>query len=118
MIENLKAVKIEVFVPPEALKKVKIAMHQAGAGKMGDYDWAAAEIQVKGYWRPLEGANPYLGEQNSICCADEIKIEAYCKKEYAAQVLKAIRQAHPYEEPVINAIPIINHLFESREEHN
>ena len=27
-------------------------------------------------------------------------------------VLKAIRSAHPYEEPVINVIPLINHLFE------
>lgn len=112
-MQNFKAAKIEVFVPPEALENVKKNMHAAGAGKMGDYDCAAAEIKVKGYWRPLEKANPYLGKKNEICCADEIKIEAYCAREYIGPVIKAIRSAHPYEEPVINAIPIINHMFEN-----
>lgn len=110
---NFKAAKIEVYVPPEALEKVKQALHHAGAGRLGDYDCAAAEIKVKGYWRPLAGANPYLGSLDELCCADEIKIEAYCAREYIAEVLLAIRAAHPYEEPVINVIPLLNHLFES-----
>lgn len=113
-MENFKAAKIEVYVPPEALEAVKKALHQAGAGRLGDYDCAAAEIKVKGYWRPLAGASPYLGSLDELCTADEIKIEAYCAREYIAAVLLAVRAAHPYEEPVINVIPLANHLFESR----
>lgn len=112
-MENFKAAKIEVYVPPEALEAVKKAMHNAGAGRLGDYDCAAAEIKVKGYWRPLDGARPYLGTHNEICCAEEIKIEAYCAREHIRDVLHSIRSAHPYEEPVINVIPLANHLFES-----
>lgn len=112
-INSFQAVKIEVYVPPEALEKVKAAMHNAGAGRLGDYDCAAAEIKVKGYWRPLSGASPYLGSLNELCSADEIKIEAYCGREYVREVLQAIRMAHPYEEPVISVIPLINHLFEA-----
>ncbi|MDN5278976.1 MAG: hypothetical protein PWR01_2941 [Clostridiales bacterium] len=109
---NFKAVKIEVYVPPEALVSVKNSMHAAGAGRLGDYDRAAAEIKVKGYWRPLEGANPFIGQKDELCSADEIKIEAYCSREFVSEVLRAIRSVHPYEEPVINVIPLLNHLFE------
>ncbi|MFZ5950721.1 MAG: cytochrome C biogenesis protein [Candidatus Rifleibacteriota bacterium] len=112
-MQNFKAAKIEVYVPAEALEAVKNAMHKAGAGRLGDYDCAAAEIKVKGYWRPLAGARPYLGSLNEICSADEIKIEAYCAREYIRDVLQAIRTSHPYEEPVINVIPLVNHLFEA-----
>jgi hypothetical protein len=113
-MENFTAAKIEVYVPAEALEKVKKGMHEAGVGRLGDYDCAAAEIKVRGYWRPLIGSDPYLGKVNEICSADEIKIEAYCARQYIAASLKAIREAHPYEEPVINVIPLINHLFETR----
>lgn len=112
-MDNFTAAKIEVYVPPEALEAVKKALHNAGAGRLGDYDCAAAEIKVKGFWRPLAGANPYLGNLNELCTADEIKIEAYCAREYIREVLRAVRSAHPYEEPVINVIPLVNHLFES-----
>ncbi|GAB4272751.1 MAG: YqfO family protein [Candidatus Rifleibacteriota bacterium] len=113
-MNDFEAVKIEVYVPEEALGRVKTALHEAGAGRLGNYDSAAAEIRVKGYWRPLDGSNPYNGKLNEICCADEVKVEAYCRREYVAEVLKSIRQAHPYEEPVINVIPLVNHLFETR----
>lgn len=111
-MQNFIAVKIEVYVPLEALEAVKKSMHEAGAGKLGKYDFACAEIPVKGYWRALAGANPYNGKINEVCSADEVKIEAYCKRAFVRNVLLAIRAAHPYEEPVINVIPLINHLFE------
>jgi hypothetical protein len=39
-------------------------------------------------------------------------MEIRCKREYATNAIKVIRKIHPYEEPLINIIPIINELFE------
>ncbi|MBZ9637007.1 hypothetical protein G9F70_022445 [Clostridium sp. FP1] len=39
-------------------------------------------------------------------------MEIRCKREYVKNVIKVIKEIHPYEEPLINIIPIINELFE------
>ena len=47
-----------------------------------------------------------------ISKANECKIELRCKTELVKDALKTIKQIHPYEEPVINILPILNNLFE------
>lgn len=39
---------------------------------------------------------------------EEEKIETVCDVKILKQVLKRLREAHPYEEPVINIIPLID----------
>lgn len=111
-IDNLNQVKIEVFLPPEALETVCRALAAENAGVIGNYDNTFATTEVTGHWRPLENANPYLGTVGKIETAREIKLEVNCNIKYVPAVLKAIRAAHPYEEPLINVLPVINHLFE------
>ena len=41
-----------------------------------------------------------------MCQAEELKIEVCCRGERLCETLAAIRAAHPYEEPVINVIPL------------
>ena len=110
--ENLNEVKIEVFLPPEAVEKVCRALTAEQAGVIGNYDNTYATTEVTGHWRPLENANPYLGTVGEIETAREIKLEVNCQIKYVSSVLKAIRAAHPYEEPLINVLPVINFLFE------
>ena len=38
--------------------------------------------------------------------AAELKVEVSCKGENLAATLAALRAAHPYEEPVINVLPL------------
>jgi hypothetical protein len=82
-------------------------LNLVGAGVYGDYDSALSYSLVKGCWRPLPGADPYDGEIGVLCEADEYKVEVCCLSENLEQTVRAIREAHPYEEPVINAIPLI-----------
>ncbi|BBE30057.1 cytochrome c biogenesis protein [Tepiditoga spiralis] len=98
--------KIEVFIPEKFLNELRIAMNNTGACKYGNYDNCISYSKVKSMWRPLEGTNPYLGEIGKLCFADEIKVEAICKGEFLKDTVKAIKQVHPYEEPVINIIPL------------
>ncbi|HCW54573.1 MAG TPA: hypothetical protein DG753_12750 [Clostridium sp.] len=52
------------------------------------------------------------GTVGQISKANECTIELRCKTELVKDALKTIKQIHPYEEPVINILPILNNLFE------
>ena len=60
-----------------------------------------------GTWRPLDGTHPFIGEQEKISCEPELKVEVTIRSEKLKETIVAIKQVHPYEEPVIYAIPLI-----------
>ena len=45
---------------------------------------------------------------NKIEYVDEEKLEFVCNVEDVREVLKTIRQVHPYEEPAIDIVPLID----------
>lgn len=105
--------KIETFIPEEYVKELRKSLNLIGALTIGgNYDNCMAVSKVTGSWRPLNGAEPFNGEVGKICEGEECKVEIRCKREYVKDALKVIRKVHPYEEPVINVIPIMNELFE------
>jgi hypothetical protein len=91
--------KICVFVPEDAAEKVKQAMFEAGAGKIGDYDSCCWQTLGQGQFRPLEGSSPFIGEQNRIETVAEYRIEMVCADELIKDAVAAIKNSHPYEEP-------------------
>lgn len=62
---------------------------------------------VVGTWRPLKGTHPFIGEEGKVSCEPELKVEVTIKAENLSETIKAVRAVHPYEEPVINAIPFV-----------
>ena len=98
--------KLEIFIPETHLKKLQIVLQSVDAGHIGNYDSCLAYSRVMGTWRPLEGTSPYIGEQNKISEEPEIKVEVNIKSEKLDETIKAIRKIHPYEEPVINILPL------------
>lgn len=111
-LSEITDVKIEVYLPAENLEEMRIALTRAKAGIIGNYDNVFAVTQVTGHWRPLEGAHPFQGKLGEIEIASEIKLEINCHRKHVSAALQAIRLAHPYEEPLIRVIPILNHFFE------
>jgi hypothetical protein len=67
---------------------------------------------VRGYWRPLEGARPHTGCAGEISFVDEVKVEFVCRAECAGEADNLIRSLHPYEEPLIVVIPLMNDAVE------
>jgi|GEM_PF-334840 len=100
-------VKLEIFIPTTHLEPLREALQSAGAGAFGNYDSTLSYSPVKGCWRPLAGANPYDGEIGKLCEEDEYKVEVNCPNEILQKVVDTIKAVHPYEEPVINVIPIM-----------
>ncbi len=110
-MEGFTHAKLEIFIPAEFVPALLDALAEAGAGIVGNYDHCAAVSAVRGHWQPLPGADPYDGEIGVLHSADEMKVETNCPRERILAALAAIRRVHPYEEPVINVIPLANHLF-------
>lgn len=98
--------KLEIFIPKPHLGQLQKALQEADAGHIGRYDSCLSVSEVTGYWRPLDGANPYIGTANEITCEKELKAEVTVKAENLEKTLKMIKDIHPYEEPVINVIPL------------
>lgn len=111
-MQNFTDIKLEIFVPHDYALKVRDQLAKIGVGVIGKYDHCFAMTQVTGYFRPLEGAKPFDGETGKIKVVTEYKIEVNCKRELVRDAIEAIKRVHPYEEPPINVIPLVNHLFE------
>ena len=98
--------KLEIFVPESHFRTVQRALQRADAGHIGAYDSCLSYSRVTGVWRPLDGATPYLGSVGAVSEEPEIKIETVCRAESLDDTLRAVKEAHPYEEPVINVLPL------------
>lgn len=77
-----------------------------GRGHIGRYDCCLSYSPVIGAWRPLAGTAPYLGRMGEVCHAPELKVEVTCRTDRVEETVAAVKRAHPYEEPVINVIPL------------
>lgn len=95
---------IYVFVPRRWKEKVKHAMFAAGAGRQGEYSQACWETAGRGQFLPGEGASPAIGRRFSLRRVREFRVEMICAEKYGADVVKALRMAHPYEEPAFGLI--------------
>ncbi len=104
----MSKVMIVVGVPPENVADVLSAISAAGGGIIGDYTHCAYTNAGEGRFKPSADANPHVGAKESINSVPETRIETFCTRDKAKAVAQAIRQAHPYEEPVIYLIPLLD----------
>ena len=98
--------KLEIFIPPSHLARLQEALRRVDAGHIGNYDCCMSYSPVTGCWRPLEGTRPYLGQAGEISAEPELKAEVTCLTRRVDETVAAVKSVHPYEEPVINVIPL------------
>lgn len=91
--------KLAVFVPMEDAESMRLALAKAGAGQIGHYDSCSFTTSGEGRFRALDGANPAVGEMGELHMELEQKIEVVFPQSMKNKVLKAMLNAHPYEEP-------------------
>lgn len=94
-----KFYKLEIFVPVDYAEKVKSALAEAGAGALGNYDNCFWQTEGVGQFRPLNGSDPFIGENGKIEKVCEVKIETLFPAERKIDVIAAIQNSHPYETP-------------------
>ncbi len=99
--------KIVVFVPVgPAITEVHDALSAAGAGNVGNYSHCSFATAGTGQFRPLEGAHPTIGEVGRLERVAETRLEMVLPRDRRADVVAALRSAHPYEEPAFDVLEL------------
>lgn len=100
--------KLTVFIPDDALETVKSALFAAGAGKIGNYSDCCWQVKGTGQFKPLAGSQPHIGAQDKIEQVEEWRVEMVVSDIYIHTVIKALKDAHPYETPAYDVIKVID----------
>jgi dinuclear metal center YbgI/SA1388 family protein len=98
--------KVVTFVPEPAAEKVLDALAAAGAGEIGDYARCAWTTAGSGTFQPLLGASPAIGVVGDVTRVDEIRVEMVLPRAARDEVIRALRTAHPYEEPAFDVFEL------------
>ncbi len=96
--------KVQTFVPPAYVEAVRAAMAAAGAGELDGYSGCAYQTMGEGCFLPGAGTNPAIGTVGTLERTPEIKLEMLCPPDRTDVVVRALRQAHPYEVPAYDLL--------------
>jgi len=94
--------KLVTFVPEEHLERVSRALFDAGAGRIGNYTACSFRSNGTGTFFGEEGTNPAVGQSGRLEQASEIRIETVVPIARVTQVVRDLKQSHPYEEPAFD----------------
>ena len=105
---NIKKVKIFVTIPVGKTDEIRKAICEAGAGQIGtNYEECSYKVTGTGTFRPINDANPFIGKKDNLEFVEEDKLEVICNVENVKKVVSKLREVHPYEEPAIDIIPLL-----------
>jgi hypothetical protein len=94
--------KLVVFVPRDSLEDVREALFAAGAGRIGAYERCSWYGEGTGTFLGGEEAKPAIGEPGREERVAELRLETVYPVELEVEVVRALRRAHPYEEPAFD----------------
>jgi len=100
--------KLVVFVPSENSVFLRDALFKAGCGNIGNYSHCSFSCEGIGSFKPLADANPHIGQHNRIERVEEERIEMIFSKIKKRQIVEALYQHHPYEEPAFDIFALEN----------
>jgi hypothetical protein len=92
------------YSPVESTEDVLAAVFAAGAGAVGDYRDCAFVTRGTGRFRPTAGADPTIGSVGELALVAEDRVELVLDRHLRADVVAALRAAHPYEEPAFHVV--------------
>jgi hypothetical protein len=99
--------KLVWFVPEAALDVTREAVFAAGAGRIGEYERCSWYTAGTGTFLAREGAGPAIGEVGKEEHVPELRVETVVPFERAEAVVRALREAHPYEEVAFELYEIV-----------
>ncbi|MBI1744920.1 Nif3-like dinuclear metal center hexameric protein [Candidatus Acetothermia bacterium] len=100
--------KLAVFVPESHEQVVRLAMHEAGAGVIGEYTHCSFRTPGIGAFKPSESAKPFTGNVEKLEDVKELRVEVLVPERYKDAVVEAMKKAHPYEEVAYDLYELSN----------
>jgi dinuclear metal center YbgI/SA1388 family protein len=107
-----RLLKLVTYIPESHFEEVKNALFIAGAGVIGNYDHCGFAISGTGSFRGNEKTNPFRGEKEKIHFEKEIRFETILFTHLKDNVIKALLDAHPYEEVAYDLYALENNNIE------
>lgn len=108
MVNQTVNVKLVIFTPISYADIVRKALGEAGAGKIGNYDFCSFSSRGIGRFRGNQKSNPTIGKAGKYEEVEEERIEVVVPREILEKVIEAVRKVHPYEEVAFDIYPIEN----------
>lgn len=99
-------VKLVIFAPLSHADIVREALGNAGAGKIGNYDFCSFSTRGIGRYKGNENSNPAIGEAMKYESVEEEKIEVVLPRTLLKNVVDAVKKVHPYEEVAFDIYPL------------
>jgi dinuclear metal center YbgI/SA1388 family protein len=90
--------KLTTFIPTDSVKVVMEALHQAGAGQIGNYKNCSFSVEGTGTFSPNDSANPFIGSAGKQEYVKETRVEVILPRHLEGKITEALRKSHPYEE--------------------
>ena len=100
--------KLAVYVPASHADAVRDALFAAGCGEIGNYGSCSYNVDGFGTFKANEGCNPFCGNIGELHRENETRIETIMPSYIKGRVIKALLNAHPYEEPAYDIYPVKN----------
>ncbi|MCT4631025.1 Nif3-like dinuclear metal center hexameric protein, partial [Winogradskyella sp.] len=90
--------KLQTYVPKANAEELRTALFNTGAGNIGNYDSCSFNIEGEGTYKGNELSNPAIGEKGELHTENETAVSVVFKRHLQSSVVKALLNAHPYEE--------------------
>src|SRR5258708_4837509 len=90
--------KLVTFIPTQQSESVIQALHEAGAGNIGNYRNCSFRVMGTGTFLPSEHAAPRIGKIGQLEKVNELRVEMIFPRHLESHVIKTLKEAHPYEE--------------------
>ncbi len=100
--------KLITYIPNSHVETVKAALFNAGAGHFDGYSHCSWQVQGMGQFKPLQGANPAIGDIDKIEYVNEWRVEVIVPDDLLTKVMHAYKAAHPYEVPAYEVYQMVD----------
>jgi dinuclear metal center YbgI/SA1388 family protein len=90
--------KLVTYTIAENAEKLRNALHDAGAGQIGNYDNCSFNSEGFSTYKGNENSNPVVGTKGELTFTNEIKIEITFEKHLESKILNALFENRVYEE--------------------
>jgi dinuclear metal center YbgI/SA1388 family protein len=99
--------KLVTFIPEDHVETVRAALCKAGAGVIGHYTDCSFRTAGRGTFRGADTTKPYLGKAGRFEEVTEWRLEVRLPESAQSDVLRALIESHPYEEPAYDIYPTL-----------
>lgn len=99
---------LSVTVPIGYTDRVADVVFKAGGGRIGNYNDCSTRHGITGTYAAQKGAKPFMpsAPEHALTTVSEEELEFMVSEDVLQNVISAIRQAHPYEVPLLYSFPV------------